>query len=98
MSWQELKEEGFLAAVGVIATACMDYFISHPATAISSVIMLLLAWERYKKMRFKAQEMKRRANAAKIQEEMMKDKLKDWQERLQAHQKEEEETHGRKED
>jgi len=52
---QEIRENSVITAFGVALSALGDYLAHNPATAISTVIMLLVAWEKYRIIRLERQ-------------------------------------------
>jgi len=91
MPLDDLKHESVWLALGVFISGCAEYMYNHPLTAVSSILMLLVAWERYRKSRLKTREMRAKAKKAEQEEAMIKLKAEDWQRRFEEHQREEEE-------
>jgi len=45
---EDINGKDALTIITAVGAAVLDYFIQHPATALTTVIMLMVAWERYK--------------------------------------------------
>ena len=74
----EVNNKDIATIIGAILAALLDYFIQHPATAITTVIMLLITWERYKSRRFKTRLLKSKSEREEFDLETAKMKHDDW--------------------
>ena len=48
---EEYSGKDFITIISALLAGVVDYFINHPATAVTTVIMLMITWERYKARR-----------------------------------------------
>jgi hypothetical protein len=92
MAIQEIKHETIWVAIGAFLAGCAEYFVHHPLTAITSVIMLLITWERYRKSRISNREAVARAKKAETEEQMARQKQEDWIRRFEENKKEQEDA------
>jgi hypothetical protein len=74
----DIKDKDIVTIVAASAAALLEYFIEHPATAITTVIMLLITWERYKSRRFEARLLKSKSEREDFELETAKLKHDDW--------------------
>jgi len=86
----EVNNKDIATIMGAVLAALLDYFIQHPATAITTVVMLLITWERYKSRRFKTKLLKSKSEREEFELATAKMKHEDWIKRAQIHTEEEE--------
>ena len=78
----EIKDASITTALGVLCAACLDYFVHHPATAISTIIMLLMTWERYKTRRHRTNLEKAKSEREQVELSTARMREKDMIERM----------------
>ncbi len=73
-----LNNKDWIALVGVFLATLLEYLIKHPATAITTVIMLLITWERYRSKRYKSKHWRLKTEREEYELDTAKIKYDDW--------------------
>ena len=74
----EVNEKDWITLMGVLAATLLEYLIKHPATAITTVIMLLITWERYKSKRYKTKHWRLKTEREEHELDTARIKHDDW--------------------
>jgi hypothetical protein len=73
-----LNNKDWIALIGVFLATLLEYLIKHPATAITTVIMLLITWERYRSKRYKSKHWRLKTEREEYELNTAKIKHGDW--------------------
>jgi hypothetical protein len=73
-----LNNKDWIALIGVFLATLLEYLIKHPATAITTVIMLLITWERYRSKRYKSKHWRLKTEREEYELNTARIKHDDW--------------------
>lgn len=73
-----VDEKDLVTLLGWLGAALLEYFVNHPATAVTTVIMLLISWERLKTKRFKTRHWKLKTEREEHELDTARLKHEDW--------------------
>ena len=88
---ENVDEKDFVTLLGWLGAALLEYFVNHPVTGITTIIMLLISWERYKSKRLKTRHWRLKSQREEQDLETAKLKHEDWIKRAKIQDEEEEE-------